>query len=91
MTTLTPERIAQLHTEGAAQAQRSRFVDPHACAKVEDILHGRGETWAASVLLRDLARRSLTRKDLPWITEGEMYTLILADRAEWELLENSVK
>jgi hypothetical protein len=33
--------------------------------------------------MRDLSRRSLLG-GWPWLEDGEMETLILADRAEWE-------
>lgn len=90
MTILTPERIAELHVAGAEQASRSRFVDPVACSQAESVLHTRGEMWAASILLRNLTRRSLIRADLPWISEAEMYTLIYADRAEWQAMEHAL-
>lgn len=83
-TTLSPERLAELAAEGQAQAARSRFVDPCAAAASKKLLRERGEEWAASVLMRDLSRRSLALPHLPWLEDGEMETLILADRAEWE-------
>lgn len=84
-TFLTPERLAELAAEGRAQAARSRFVDPDVVAECKKVLRERGEIWAASVLMRDISRRSLLG-GWPWLEDGEMETLILANRAEWELL-----
>ncbi|MEU6715213.1 hypothetical protein ABZ897_27420 [Nonomuraea sp. NPDC046802] len=84
-TLLTPKRLAELSAEGRAQAARSRFVDPDVVAESKKILRERGEIWAASVLMRDLSRRS-RRGGWPWLEDGEMETLILANRAEWEQL-----
>lgn len=88
-TTLTPEKLAELATRGRAEAARSRFVDPCAVAQSKKLLRERGEEWAASVLMRDLSRRSLLFGHLPWLEDGELETLILADRAEWEQLERA--
>ncbi|RSN12839.1 hypothetical protein DMB42_11720 [Nonomuraea sp. WAC 01424] len=84
-TTLTPEKLAELAAQGRAEAAKSRFVDPCAAAKSKKLLCERGEEWAASVLMRDLSRRSL-RGGWPWLEDGELETLILADSAEWDLL-----
>lgn len=82
-TTLSPEQLATLAAQGRAEAARSPFVDPAAAAKSKRLLRERGEEWAASVLMRDLSRRSLLG-GWPWLEDGELETLILADRAEWE-------
>ncbi|MEV0619565.1 hypothetical protein AB0I81_40045 [Nonomuraea sp. NPDC050404] len=87
-TTLTPETLAELATQGRAEAARSPFVDPCAAAKSKQLLRERGEEWAASVLMRDLSRRSL-RGGWPWLETGELEALILADRAEWQQLERA--
>jgi hypothetical protein len=82
-TTLSPEQLVELAAQGRAEAARSPFVDPAAAAKAKRLLRERGEEWAASVLMRDLSRRAL-RGGLPWLEDGEMEALVLADRAEWE-------
>jgi hypothetical protein len=85
-TTLSPEKLAELAAEGRAEAAKSRFVDPEVVAASKKVLRERGEVWAASVLMRDLSRRSLGVPALPFFYDGELETLILADRAEWEQL-----
>lgn len=91
ITNIAPERLAQLHAEGRAQALAAgKFIDPHTVAAAERVLNVRGERWAASVLLRDLSRRSRLLPQRPWLENGELETLVLADRAEWELLESAV-
>ncbi|GAA2411042.1 hypothetical protein GCM10010404_81190 [Nonomuraea africana] len=85
-TTLTPERLAELAALGRTLAARSRFVDPEAAARSKKLLRERGETWAASVLMRDLSRRSLLLPAYPWLEDGEMETLVLAEQAEWNQL-----
>lgn len=82
-TTLTPERLA---AQGAAEAARSCFVDPCAVAASKKLLRERGEEWAASVLMRDISRRSPGAPAYPWLEDGEMETLVLAARAEWDQL-----
>ncbi|MEV1003435.1 hypothetical protein [Nonomuraea sp. NPDC050202] len=85
-TTLSPEKLAELAAQGKAEAAKCRFVDPDVVAASKKILRERGEAWAASVLMRDISRRSLGVPHLPFFHEGEMETLILADRAEWDQL-----
>ncbi|MBG0818937.1 hypothetical protein [Planomonospora sp. ID82291] len=85
-TTLSPERLAELAAQGRAQAGRSPFVNPDTVAQLKELLRERGETWAASILMRDLSRRSLLFPHLPWLKDGEMETLVLANKAEWEQL-----
>ncbi|MET7335881.1 hypothetical protein [Nonomuraea sp. NPDC005650] len=87
-TTLSPERLAELHAEGRAQAAKCRFVDPDVVAELKRLLRERGENWAASVLLRSLERRAQGRSvsHLPYLYDGEMETLILAEAAELEQL-----
>ncbi|MFG1976944.1 hypothetical protein ACGFJC_47095 [Nonomuraea fuscirosea] len=81
-TTLSPERLAELAAEGRAKAGRSPFVDPGDVAACKRLLIQRGEGWAASVLMRDLSRRSAIGV-WPWFQDGEMETLLLAADAEW--------
>lgn len=88
-TTLTPETLATLSAQGRAEAaQNGRFVDPCTVAQATRLLRERGETWAASVLMRPnlSARRSLIAPAFPWFEDGELETLILAHQAEWDQL-----
>ncbi len=81
MITQLPEpTLVELRARG--QSRRSQFVDPtvlHTCLRVLD---RRGEEWAASVLGRDLARRSAAVPRRPFLNAGEDYALVEADRAE---------
>lgn len=88
-TTLTPDALARLHSEG--QAKVGRFVNPHTIARCKRILRDRGRDWAASVLLRDLSRHSAMSADFPWLNSGEEETLVLADAAEWAQLEADLR
>lgn len=88
-TTLSPERLVEIHAEG--RAQTGPFVNPHAIARGEIILRERGEEWAQSILLHRFDRRSLLRPTLPWLRVGEVEILVLADKAEWELLEAAIR
>lgn len=81
-TSLTAERLAALHTEG--RAKTGSFVNPYTMFRLRSILRERGEDWAASVLLRDLSRRSLIDAGFPWLESGEEEILVLADDAEWQ-------
>lgn len=83
-TTLAPETLAELAAQGRAQAAKSGFVDPSMAVASKKLLRERGEEWAASVLMRDLSRRSALFDHLPWLVDGEMETLIFAAKAEWE-------
>ena len=91
-TSLTPEQLARLHLEGRVHAAaEGPFINPRMVVRAEKILAVRGEQWAASVLMRELSRRSLMSSHYPWFEDGELQTLILADAAEWELMENSLE
>ncbi|MEU7631669.1 hypothetical protein AB0C34_17025 [Nocardia sp. NPDC049220] len=81
-TTLTPEALAELRTLGWHQANMSPYVNPTVAAQVKRVLAERGEPWAASVLGRDLSRRSIFQRCYPWFECGEIETLVLADHAE---------
>lgn len=83
-TCLSTELLGQLACQGRAAAAASPFVDPTAASRARRLIEERGEEWAASVLLRDLSRRSQLRADLPWLHPGELETLIAADRAEFD-------
>ncbi len=79
-TTLTAEQLVQIHADGIALRGDGPFEDPLIFAQYRQILRIRGEVWAASVLGRDLSRRSLTWG--PWLERAEAEILVLAHRAE---------
>lgn len=79
-TTLDEARLVELRATGRARA--GRFVDPAVIAECGRVLDRRGETWAASVLGRDISKRSLAVPRRPALREGEEYVLVLADQAE---------
>ncbi len=83
-TCLSTELLGQLAQQGRAAAAASPFVDPTAASRALRLIEERGEEWAASVLLRDLSRRSQLRADLPWLYAGEMETLLAAEQAEFD-------
>ena len=90
-TTLSPEELAKILAEGRALADAGgRFVNPDTVYASIKVIRERGEEWAASVLMRELTRRSLSRPDLPWLEHGEMEALILANEAEWQRLEKEL-
>ncbi len=87
MTTRTdmPEtKLVELRAAG--HARQSQFVDPGVLRQCLSVLDRRGEEWAASVLGRDLSRRSIAVRDRPFLTGGEEYTLVAADQAEDNLI-----
>ena len=90
-TTLTPERLAELHAAGRRQADESRFVNPVVILRAGQLLRERGEEWAATVLLRKLTRRSMINPGVPWLEDGEPETLLLADIEEWRNAEETLK
>jgi hypothetical protein len=79
-TTLSAQQLVQLHAEGALMRGTSPFEDPVTMNRYRDVLLRRGEEWAASVLCRDISRRSLTWG--PWLEQSEPEILVLADQAE---------
>lgn len=89
MITQLPEpELVELRANG--HSRRAQFVDPtvlHACSEVLD---RRGEDWAASVLGRDLSRRSVAVRSRPFLNAGEEYALVDADRAEDVLILDSL-
>jgi len=86
-TGLPPEVLAQLHTQcQTPPGTPARFVNPHDVARVEKLIRERGEQWAASIVLRDLGRRSVLRPDLPWLTHDELALLLAAEQAEFDHL-----
>jgi hypothetical protein len=88
-TSLSPERLAELHTEGRARV--GAFVDPHIVSKCAAVLYERGEEWGESVLMRKFTRRSRLYSALPWLESGEEEILVLADEAEWTQLATGLK
>ena len=83
MPTILPEPLlTAIHAEAAAMAALSPYVDPDVMAEAVRVIAFRGEPWVASVLGRDLTRRSVLFPHLPWLDDGEAETLCLADRAE---------
>lgn len=88
VTTLPETRLVELRADGLLH--RSAFPDPsvlHDCLRVLD---RRGEKWAASVLGRDVSRRSVAVPGRPFLRDGEPYTLVAADRAEDDLILSSL-
>jgi hypothetical protein len=81
-TLIAPQRLVELRVEGRGKA--SRFVDPVVLMKCRKVLARRGEAWAAEILGRSLARRSQLVVGLPYLMDGEEYTLVAADREESE-------
>lgn len=80
-TTQIPEpTLVELRARGHANI--SRFVDPHAVARCSKVLDRRGEGWAASVLGRDISRRSIGVPNRPYLNDGELWALNAADAAE---------
>lgn len=89
MTTSIPEpQLVELRREGNAQVQR--FVDPDVIARCLEVLDRRGEPWAGAILGRDLSRRSLIRRERPYLLAGEDYTLVAADRVETECAAEAI-
>lgn len=66
----------------AGKAASGRFVDPAVIMLCTRVLDQRGEEWAASVLGRDISRRSIACPTRPWLKGGEEYTLVEADAEE---------
>lgn len=81
-TQIAPSRLVELRTEGRAKI--GPFVDPHVLLKCKQVIASRGEAWAAEILGRDLSRRSLMFSHLPFLANGDEYTLVAADQAEDE-------
>ncbi len=89
-TSLSPEVIAQLHAQAQAAQPRGQFVDPRRAAGAVAVIKERGEQWVASVLLRDLGRRSRLHPDLPWLQDFELAVLLAADKAEFDQLAHGL-
>jgi hypothetical protein len=83
-TTLPEAELVDIRA--SARAMAGRFVDPAIVASCGKVLDRRGETWAASILGRDISKRSPARNALggrrPWLNKGEEYVLVFADQAE---------
>lgn len=87
-TTLTAERLAELHALVASKPEE-QFVDPVRVACVRRIIMERGEDWVSSVLMRALTARSRLNPNLPWLHAGELEIVQLADDEEWKLLSEA--
>lgn len=82
-TRITEARLIELRRDGK---NRDRgFVDPHVLRRCTDVLDRRGEAWAATVLGRDISRRSVGVPHRPYLYAGEPHALVAAD-AEEDLL-----
>jgi hypothetical protein len=89
MTTQLPEpQLVELRAEG--QSRWSQFVDSMVLQRCSQVLDRRGECWAASVLGRDISRRSMAVSNRPFLNAGEEYALVAADRAEDNLILDSL-
>ena len=71
MTTNIPAaRLTQLRAEGAAADRAAGpFVDPSILYQATRVLDRRGEAWAATILGRDISRRSLAAPHRPWLRQ----------------------
>lgn len=85
-TSLAPEVIARLHAQAQVAQPHGQFVDPRLAAGAVAVIRERGEQWVASVLLRDVARRSRLHPELPWLQDFELAVLRAADKAEFDVL-----
>lgn len=81
MKTALPETML-VELRANAHENVTRFVDPCAVTRCSRILDRRGEEWAASVLGRDISRRSAAIRKRPWLSEAEVYAINAADAAE---------
>lgn len=91
-TPLTPEELAALHAKGKALAEQGGgFVNPYMADRAAALISQRGEEWTKSVLLRGLTRRVPGRRDLPWLNQGELETLVLAEQAELDALDRAAE
>jgi hypothetical protein len=74
--------LAVLRRNAMTIRSKSPFENPDVMAWMRDALEQRGEAWAASVLGRNLERRSLITPSVPWLEPGEAELLVLAHAAE---------
>lgn len=82
-TAIPPARLREIREEGLAQAKAGgRFVDPTMVARSKQVLRSRGEAWAEVVLGRRFTRRSRIDASWPWLEDGDMEALVLADAEE---------
>lgn len=82
VTAIAETRLVELRRDAKGGRERGPFVDPaiiHAC---ERVLDRRGETWAGSILGRDISRRSIAVPHRPYLLAGEDRVLIAADAEE---------
>ncbi|MFV8160677.1 hypothetical protein ACNQVK_00740 [Mycobacterium sp. 134] len=82
-TTIPEARLVELRQAGIAdERDNGPFIDPHILQKSTAVLDRRGESWAASVLGRDISRRSRAVPRRSYLHDGESRTLIAADHEE---------
>ena len=83
ITGIAEDRLIELRCEGqVAERENNRFVDPRIVRQCEGALDRRDESWAASVLGRDIARRSVGVPHRPYLLPGEDRVLVIADGEE---------
>ena len=83
LTDITEARLVELRQQGKSASQAiGGFVDPRVLNRCEEVLDRRGEEWAATVLGRDISRRSLTVRHRPYLHTGEDHILVAADAEE---------
>lgn len=80
-TQLSESTLMQMRADNKA-VNDGPFPDPHVISQSLRVLDERGEEWAASVLGRDISRRSLGVPAYPHLTSGEPRLLVVADMAE---------
>lgn len=80
LTTLPEATLVELRRWGLSQT--APFVDPKVLHRCCEVLDRRGESWAASVLGRDISARSHAVRHLPALRMGEGHILVAADKAE---------
>lgn len=75
--------LVTLRRNGKQAAERDNpFVNPVIISQCAQVLDVRGEAWAATVLGRDLTRRSVGVPHRPYLLPGEPHTLLAADQEE---------
>lgn len=85
LTAIPEARLVELRRAGIeAERAGGGFVDPAVLSRCEKVLDRRGEQWAASVLGRDISRRSPSTnyRHRPYLSVGEDRALVAADAEE---------
>ncbi|BEL41993.1 Uncharacterised protein [Mycobacteroides abscessus subsp. abscessus] len=82
-TGISETRLVEIRRAGIdAECGNGGLQDARLLNRCEEVLDRRGESWAASVLGRDISRRSRYVTHRPWLLDGESYALIEADAEE---------